>query len=486
MQNNREDKIWRDKLQSFQAEFDPAAWEQMEAMLGKDEKRKGFIWWWLAAGLLGFVLLVGGAGWLLIDKNISSLQSISDEQTHTQENNKEANDFSVLEDKSLSASNSNTTTTLQSESGSNKQQKSVAGNGSSQPSTIANATASVARRAVGIGSTTNITTSGNAGRQSAFPTFSPSSKQNAATTNEAQMIPELLEEGSSLQGNMFDEHQSDVLVTGNEILLDELQTINEATSANQDEEAIDANKETEKVGDSDIRIRYELGAAAFTGVLWAGKNPAGSVAYGAGIEQALHIGRWFALTNGIGYVRHHFNVQKPVVISYDNAPESYSSNIQQLDVSLGFRVYPVSTKRIRFYIAGSLVSHIKLKETFTYKLKDEEPLFGISTIEAEYPVQTIFTNNPQPVSERDGQDFNNNAISGSIYVSEPGNTYDFSINQARRYYFGIVAGAGVSFLLPKNLSISLEPNYYIAPQKIGVQNLRLSGLRGNFRLSYTF
>lgn len=41
MENNS-DKQLRDKLSSTEFPFDPQAWEQMEAMLDKKKKRRGF------------------------------------------------------------------------------------------------------------------------------------------------------------------------------------------------------------------------------------------------------------------------------------------------------------------------------------------------------------------------------------------------------------------------------------------------------------
>src|SRR6187402_1408095 len=56
MENNS-DKIIREKLAGLQPPFEPQAWQQMEAMLNKNEKPKGFLFWWL--GGIAFLLATG-------------------------------------------------------------------------------------------------------------------------------------------------------------------------------------------------------------------------------------------------------------------------------------------------------------------------------------------------------------------------------------------------------------------------------------------
>ncbi|MES2620072.1 MAG: hypothetical protein V4615_04400 [Bacteroidota bacterium] len=68
MENNS-DKQLRDKLKGIEPPFDPKAWENMEVMLDKKKKRRGFFWLW-AGGIAASLLLVGVIGYELGLNNI--------------------------------------------------------------------------------------------------------------------------------------------------------------------------------------------------------------------------------------------------------------------------------------------------------------------------------------------------------------------------------------------------------------------------------
>ena len=140
-------------------------------------------------------------------------------------------------------------------------------------------------------------------------------------------------------------------------------------------------------------------------------------------------------------------------------------------IPIGIKAYAVSKSKFRFYLTAGIINHIKLKETFSYHYVNNNNMIGIGS--GNLPSQTQFTQDPAPYA---------NSLGYASYYS----TADYSINQAKRYYVSFYASAGTEFIVQRHFVLFTEPLFYMALQKVGIQekykyNL---GLTGGFRYQF--
>ena len=243
-----------------------------------------------------------------------------------------------------------------------------------------------------------------------------------------------------------------------------------------------------KKDDDDVNLKklkkkffvYSVGAAAnITGTTLGYQTGATaadvfdhSPSYMVGLTHDFMFFKRLAITNSILFSQTSFKVLDAKT-TYPTGLSSYSSNITELTIPIGVKAYAISKPKFRFYMAAGVINHIKLKETFNYQYNNAFNIFtGTGGL---LPSQTQFTGNQDPAAFA-------NSLSHSSYYS----TYDVSLNHAKRYYASFYTSAGAEFIVQKHFVFFAESLFYMALQKVGVQdkykyNL---GLSGGFRYQF--
>jgi len=513
MENNS-DKQLRDKLNSNEFPFDPQAWEQMEAMLDEKKKRRGFFWWWTGGVAAALLLIVGTIGWGLylmkeddglgkeqVTMNSEQQRANNEEKPEVRGRGSEENTVILNGGQQTTNNNETVSSTQQAASnntvavGSGSRQKSV-----SESSEIKNQKAEKAKNKKLIAKNRNGATgegSISAKRNSSTGSVSKKIKQKEAIL--AQLKNE--EAGASSKSVLENPYQKEVealnaasakanadeniIMKRLEVSL--LQPVSENATASFDKKEEDVLPKKKKV-----KFNYSIGVMGnVTGTTLGIDNAPNTPtrpgvfykepSYMVGLTHDFLFVNRVAITNSILYSQTSFKVYQPRVQSYPKAPLEYSSQISELAIPLGIKVYPVVKNNFRFYINTGIINHIKLKETFSYTMPVDTPSNLTNnpnfTADQLFPTQTNF--------ESKGVTFD--ALNtGGIVSSRDMSTADFSVNLAKRYYASFYAGAGFEYITKKHFIVFGEPTFHMGLQKIGVQEKRKYNFGVNAGFRYRF
>lgn len=522
------DKAMRDKLQGVEVSFDPAAWEQMEAMLDKKEKKRGFFWLWFSAGMAALLLLTGAGAYLAMYGKSDRQLALVKEQTsasHTQgntvgneqnatgnaevvEGSRQSNTTGDKEDIVSSMQNVTHTegisTSKQSNtSNNNSEAKQQTGSisGKAKQSKKANSKANNAGKSKDIGQASTRNTQLVTRNNGATRNPQPATRNSTSTDN------------NQLQtANRFSIRNSQP-TTGNLLLKDfNGKPINtnaqvatpEAFSADKywltqlnpaEEEYSPAKHEGDDQLPKKMRARvfqYSIGALGNVSAAMVKENTGTTAvstakpsSMGGFTHDFLFAGR-FAISNSILYSQSNFKVINVRSQSFDPAPISFTCRITEVAIPIGIKVYPVSTPKFRFYLSAGIINHIKLNETFTYKTvaKIDSGINSATDIKNTYPTTTSFDGaGTGSVETNSNYNLNpSNTTSTKVLV----NTNEFSINNAKRYYASFYAGAGVEGIIKNIWILFAEPSFNMSLQKIGIQERRKYNVGANLGFRYQF
>lgn len=537
------DKAMREKLQGFDAPFDPAAWEQMEAMLNKDEKKRGFFWWWFGAGMLSLLLLTGGGAYLAMHHSTQSSQlAVNTERAEMKGENAAGGGESagntqenIVGNTEEAASNANAN---YSESVGNKEGVGASSTTNLQPETSNTSTTGNQQQAIGNSKTKNRTKSANpASTRNPKPATSNSSTtgNHQQSTNNASTIIKVksakpsstrnqqhVTSNNSNTGNGQPTTENPVLLTdfNGKAVANTGITSTQAAPANAETVVADKywmtyinptpssdNSMLHNESNTDLPkvktkiFQYSLGLLVHGGSTIVGAGPyvsdTGNTnlnlgnSFRIGFTHDFMFAKRFALSNSIVYSQSTFSVNNVRSESFSVPPISFTTQIKELAIPIGIKVYPVSKPKIRFYLSAGIINHIKLSETFNYTTWDAPKHDTMPS-----PIPTI-TNNYPTVTNFDG------TATGSIetyegnYTLNPAGTTgtttvvgvssnDFSINNAKRYYASFYAGAGVEGVIKNKWILFAEPTFSIDLHKIGIQERRKYNVGANLGFRYQF
>jgi hypothetical protein len=478
------DKQLREKLSSTEFPFDPKAWEQMEAMLDEKKKRRGFFWWWtggIAAALLlvvfGYELreIVGNKEKIEVSKQPAAIAITNSELPITKEGN----------------SNAQSAIGILPEEGNGKNEKPKATNlQSALNTTTASPRKSHLKKSRG--STVLINANPSSPRHLRSIVFSKKKHNKLAlhkftneesTTGYLTKVENPFKKEIEMLNAASAKNTADESITLNRKESSLLESVSENAEAGFDKKENEdlLSKKKKKI------FNYSLGVLANVTGTTLGKQQEGSMFYNkpsymVGFTHDFLFMNRIAITNSILFSQTSFKVYSPKTVSFSKSPSDYTSNITELTIPIGIKVYPVVKNNFRFYVNAGIINHIKLKETFTYNMPLDTPSRFVATgnladVNTSLPAQTDFTGNGYPYEKLN---------SAGITSTKQVNTNDFSINQAKRYYISFYASAGVEFIIKKHLVLFTEPMFYMSLQKIGVQEKRKYnfGLTGGFRYQF--
>ncbi len=483
MENNS-DKQLRDKLSGTEFPFDPQAWDKMDAMLDEKKKRRGFFWWWtggiaaaLLFGVIGYELrgVIGNEQLAINTAEKSEVRSQKSEvNTTTAEDEKAKVKSEKLKVNAPAAEGEQETVTSKEHTGKqetrNKKQ-SPTGTAliSANPSDPRHPRANVFSKANKQLAISNKQAHKNNKQQTrnkkpATPVQTEIAMLNAAYATAAveenislsRMEASLLNYVSENAVTSFDKKEEDVLPKQKKKIFNySLGVLANGTGTTLGDQSIH---------NPNVPIRNKK-------FIPFEKTPSYMVGF---THDFLFVNR-VAITNSILFTQTSFAVHSPKVVSFSKTPTQYTSNITELAIPIGIKVYPVVKNNFRFYINTGIINHIKLKETFDYTYPLDTPVNNTATLGDPllFPIETNFTGNVKTYDA-----LGTTAIETS--------TKDFSINSAKRYYASFYAGAGFEYIAKKHFILFAEPVYYMSLQKIGVQDKRKYnfGLTGGFRYQF--
>lgn len=482
MENNS-DKQLRDKLSSTEFPFDPQAWEQMEAMLDGKKKRRGFLWWW--TGGIAAALLFGVIGYEL--RGIVGSKQLAGSKAGSSEirNQKSEENTTVIVGSGSKKSNVN-----KQESISDGKKPEIRNQKSEKQFLTKNQSAK--------------------SDESAVKRILRSSKSQQTSRHKNSFKKKIRETTLAQLANGKSNRNANQVVAQENPFKKEVEMLNAASAKVSSEETIGLSRQEASLLESvsenattsfdkkeeDVLPKkkkkicnYSIGVLAnVTGTTTGRKdnNPnvpinngpyyfSKSPSYMLGFTHDFLFVNRVAITNSILFSQTSFKVYNPKIVSFSTAPTNYTSQITELVIPIGIKVYPVAKNNFRFYINTGIINHIKLRETFNYTMPADTAFNATANLfdQAVFPAQTNFGTN---IKTQDALGVANAETS----------TKDFSINSAKRYYASFYASAGFEFIAKKHFILFTEPMFYMSLQKIGVQDKSKYniGLAGGFRYQF--
>jgi len=542
MENNS-DKILRDKLAGLQPPFEPQAWQQMEAMLNKNEKPKGFLFWWLggiafllATGILLYSVSTMNKEQLSVNNELpiaigtsisndhpdSYRETINNQQLdsdktseniqHSTDNNNQPktinneqlpiNNEKTTDDRQQNQNNKQQTTTDNNNQPKTKNQKLKTPN--DKPETTNNQQSTSNSSTAAQKSNTQVSKSkkGSTDNSSAIVSennmvaqpdaVAKNETPNSADGNNVELIALANDNPNSVAADEpTPDNSSTAAITENQIAADTPTEIAEATPATADSfsnknEEKQTEEAVEKALNSATKFHYSLGVAStLTATVTKGTlgpDPSYSVGF---VNEFLFVNR-VALSMGFNYSKTSYMMYDAQTELSTVMPLELKANITELTLPLSVKVYPVSNQKFRYYVNTGIINHIKLQENFVYMLPATDTTSNPNLPQTandpafNYVPQT--TNFGSTAAEAL---FDSNNLSGGSSSPSISNS-DFSLNNAQRYYMSFFAATGVEFIIKKRLVIFAETLYFTNLHPLGVQDTRKhnfgmgSGIRVQF------
>ena len=433
MERNLNDKQLREKLQSAEYSFDPKAWEQMDAMLDSKSKTKIVPWWWSAAALL--VISIGVAvctyrgteqSPALISAGIKTSSPKIDNTTQQTTTGKVSTSISTSEMVSApSETRTNTDPIISTHSDSKRDQRSaysplqVAAVDDNNHDKIAHTDA---------------------------PTDTRADKESNTKRSPA---PE------SININTL---------KAEEIALSTAGSLSLASTPESGSETIPSAHFKHKTP-----IKYSLGIVGNLSEGFISKTYSDKPSWSLGLCEELRVGKYLGITTGLLYSESNFMINKPKYPSDALIyPTRYESHIRQVNIPLGAKLYPYSHRNLRLSIGAAYVSHIKLKESFSYQLQ-------------QFPSQTVSIYDPYysivpPSSSRNPN---------QTPVSKSATDY-FSLANGHTYYGSVAVTMGIDYSISKHFVLSAEPALDISLAKVVKQDVHLYSPGLNVSFKYGF
>ena len=500
MENNS-DKEMRDKLRGTEFPFDPRAWEQMESMLDADRKPRAFFWWWFGGVAACLLLATGILGYYELGHRASNSQNTLALNKTVNNNTEPATNFKTeAPTQNTNSTNANSTDNVSPLANTaNPNDGFNTGNSVHRPKSVNSSTAGQ-QGASKIGnslkgskvksprveshkSTTNtLSKTGNE--------MSVGKKHNHKTGKSETSVPRdalIASAPKAVNGSNTNETLAETKAPNQRAqLLDPISM--EPVVAFEFPSATENGEDgMKKKDEGDVNLKklkkkifvYSLGIAAnVTGATLGHQNGAAAAdvfnrtpSYMVGLTHDFMFFNRFAISNSIMFSQTSFTVYWPKTI-YGEGLENYTSKITELAVPIGLKVYAVNKSKIRFYLGAGVINHIKFKETFTYQYNataNSGYTFGV------FPSQTQFTGISSP-----------GFLTNSLSTGSSTGTSEFSINHASRYYASFYANAGAEFIVDKHFVIFTESMFYMALQKVGVQDKYKYNLGLNAGFRYHF
>jgi hypothetical protein len=451
MQNEMNDKRLREKLGSYHAPFDANAWTQMNTMLDNRKKRRGFFWLWFSGTSVAAVMAA------------MSLTLLSPQQ----------NAIESAELTSAVVAESVSSETTQFKSNELMEHSSAAQTGNAK--NIHNAKVASHLLATNESNATLLLSENRSISKSDENTSSSKSLRKAAKRKYKALITHNHQSTqSSVKASITEEKSSEPIGAESKSVL--LASINPlpvvllstSNSENEISKKTDAEEGVVKLPIKRKLFHYELGivagaSASFTqGIFYNNPN------WFAGVQQAFRFGKYVAVTNAIQYSKTAFSLHHVANTDSAFSPSYYSSTIHSVAIPIGLNVYPVSSKKVNWYLGVGIVNHIKVKENLNFEVPDE----------VAKQMDNLANNVPTTSGNIVEQFWNEKSKSAAS-----NNQYRLG---SKHYFANFYATTGVEVKILPMLLMNVGATYQLNITGTGKQNARPMYFGGEAGLRYRF
>lgn len=484
MSEEKNDKILQQKLQNLQFPFDAQAWNNIEAMLNKEQKKRGFVFWWLSA--LSTLLLIGGTTFYFYfktEKNNTDNSSIGNTEKY------------ILIETITTYKEKNTTTiqqpitnnsTLQPENNFDNNREN---NNAPQVtnSTINNFQSKQKTNYNDYNNNyynhNNTVAHNNQLNNSKAISKNNSKKLKRDNTNEK---PGNLENIISPSKNNTSNNETLIasFITSIDKIIFEAATM----------EFIDVKKEEDKEtikAPNKKKVHYAFGVSGFIAATTVGNQENFSRTffskpyYAVGFAHELQFRKRIAVTNAFQFSKNYFEIYNPQNNTFEIQPERYSSSITTLNIPLGIKYSLVAKEKFKWHVHVGINNHIKLKENFEFLIYYVDTTQPNST---SLPTNVSAQTNLSGGSTQYEASFEDFSSTGNVRNADTfiNNTSDFSINSAKRYYASAYVATGVTYILKNKWCFFVEPTYQFSLNSVGIQQKRIHhfGLSSGFLVRF--
>lgn len=421
MENNGDDLL-RQKLNSIEPAFDAQAWQQMEAMLERKKKRRGLIWWWFSGAAAGMLLLVGVASyWQQKNKtpNERELTAVSKRSSVDEYSDK---------NKTAEKKVNNTATTNQTESANALQSK----------QTIPTEQKIAAKRI------------SNHKRNEAAKSSTASTQKSSIASAVNATIKQKEDQVAGLTiptPRLLTAHAELLYASLLKSSTEELTTLTAS-----DEEVMVPRKKKPIVqysagvsgGISFSTMQHVDPTSDYRQQAFTHKTPSWSVGF---TNDILFVNR-VAISTGIMYAQTSFTIS-PILDNYPTGVSAYRSDIKELHIPVGVKVYPYRNQKVGVYINTGFLNHIKLRENFSYQAIQPSLATGVQDVTNGLPTFNDF-------SSTGIESATNNPALFNAGIDR------FSIARGNRYYASYYVHAGVEAIFRKRIIVFAEPSFTLS------------------------
>lgn len=501
------DKIFKDKLGGYSADFQPGDWDAMEAMLDKEPKRRAIAWWWWSAGAVVLAFMAGAGSTLLFmnGKATGLANELYSKQEIEHMAKVEPVHFSpVAELPEAAPEASFTPASNSSQHYSNTESKSVdqaLSNANSGAEKLLNASNELGK---GIEETTLTSNSAESTAIEPVSTqVSENESQNSTSTNVRKGYKELpmekwtleetllaMEEAkkSALMANRDEGAETATEEASNETAVSSKES--ETTNLLVEEEGSAApmvTEEEETVESSEDETELPLPAIgpglwgfleAGAGMLYTEPNISGTNLSGKyGLRFGIGYGR-FALSSGLIY--NAFNYGLDTVICGSGypyqCPAALEAKVKAIEIPIALRVDMVKTERFRLWVEGGVGMNVKFTENFIYAF--DQYINQPTTNVPPQPPNTSFVTG-------DLNDFQGVPIAAETrFLDSP--TSLFATGSAKQVYWTGSIGLGATYYPLKQMGINMSVRYHHSTRKLGDQPKHLQQVGAWMGINYLF
>ncbi len=441
------DKILRNKIEGFEAPFNPADWDKMEGMLGNDSKKA----FWLIPFLVLLIGLGGLGSWgiLKIDSGEKKVAS--------------ADSHSVI---------GNLKTTSQSE----EIQKSES-NSSNLNSSGQNPTSEINNGHLGSNEFSSDKNKAKASKNSA-------SKKDAGNSSTENLLNRTDSKVSDKQKPKARAQES-TSVTSDFEMENEAEFLAMLAAGEIDNKALfsvisglDSTAAKKKKWKGGL-VKFGIGIGAGMPLAFTEASNGVNPGYAVGLSQELMLWNRVGLVVAESYAKRNYDGgYYPCPPRATGCPDSYTSSVSSFNLGINLKVNLIVKPRWNWYVKGGITNVFKIEESFAYN----------------YPVIDTVPTTPPPVLTTQ-----NNFTAGSLtpesfdaavggITSPPNSTLppDLTISGIERYHpeFNVATGFGVS--LNKQLGLQFEVAHSFTQPIVGSNDYRLHTLELNGKLIYFF
>ena len=460
MQNEMNDKLLREKLGGYNAPFDENAWAQMDAMLDNRKKRRGFFWLWFSGASVAAVM--GAVSLMLLSPKQNSFTGIAGRSVEVSEyvsSNNSALSTTKTAENNIQSQNRNTEDVNDKTRASLETLSSENAHKPSSGSATADGVMENSSTAKGINGGSAIKTSRSAAKRQYKKLIAKSSTSaNDKTAEGLKAFGENVAPNNTVREDVLfaSINSLPAFLLSNEIA---------ATEISSDE----------KVDEGSVKLpvkkklfHYELGAVAGASASFTQGKFHNQANWFAGMQQAFRIGKYVAITNGVNYSKTSFALNNVNNSDSSFSPMTYSSNIHSVAIPVGVNVYPVSSKRVSWFIGAGVVNHIKVKEDLNFEVPaDVAKLMNDPNYN---PITTSGNAVEQFWQEK----------------SKTANATDNYHQGSKRYFANFYSTTGVEVKLLPSLLLNAGATYQLSLSKTGNQNARPMFFGGEAGLRYRF